>query len=170
MKNILLTLAAALTLVVMVGKFLAVPLLAQARAALVQNVDERGRIPYQSTRNMNTCNGSPDCQLIFGAVPSNKRLVITHFDALVFVSGSGSLQDIFLSVPGTSDRANPEFTASAPGAGGFNGFSSSREVLFYLDTGAGPTVDLQATNGMFGIVTLRGYLVDCTNGCAAIAH
>ena len=171
MKNKLLTLAAALTLVVMVGKFLAVPLLAQARAALVQNVDERGRTPYQSTRDMNTCAGSTNCQLTFGAVPNNKRLVITHFDTLVTVSGSGSLQDIFLSVGGTPDRANPEFTASLPGAGGFNSFISSREVLFYLDAGgASPTVDLQATNGMFGIVTLRGYLVDCTNGCAAIAH
>jgi hypothetical protein len=49
MKNRLLTLAAGLASIAMAGKFFAVPLLAQARAALVQSVDEHGRIPYQST-------------------------------------------------------------------------------------------------------------------------
>src|ERR1039457_5980776 len=83
MKNKLLTLAAGLALVVMAGKFFAVPLLAPVRAALVQNVDEHGRIPYQSPSQGGNCNGVLQCDAFFPAVPNNKRLVITHFDTLV---------------------------------------------------------------------------------------
>jgi hypothetical protein len=47
MKNRLLTLAGVLALLAVVGKFYAEPVWAQARAALVKNIDERGRNPFR---------------------------------------------------------------------------------------------------------------------------
>ncbi len=41
--------AAGVAALTVVGAFTAKPLLAQIKAALVQNVDEPGRIPYQSS-------------------------------------------------------------------------------------------------------------------------
>jgi hypothetical protein len=173
MKNKLLTLAAGLALVVMAGKFFAVPLLAQVRAALVQNVDEHGRIPYQSTSQGGNCNGVLQCDAFFPAVPNNKRLVITHFDTLVFVQNSGSLIYMFLSTaPATfsSNKAYPEFTAGPPYAGD-NTFISSRSVQFYVDAGSAPVVHFNASQGVYPVsLTLTGYLLDCTSGCAAIAQ
>ena len=47
MKNRLITMAGALALLAVVGKFYATPALAKlVRAALVKNVDEKGRSPY----------------------------------------------------------------------------------------------------------------------------
>lgn len=48
MKNRTMMLAGTLMLVAVLGKFYVPPLLAQARAALVKNVDEPGRTPYQA--------------------------------------------------------------------------------------------------------------------------
>ena len=47
MKNKLLTLTGALALLTTFGHFFGKPLLVQVRAALVQNMDEPGRHPYQ---------------------------------------------------------------------------------------------------------------------------
>jgi hypothetical protein len=77
MKNRLLSLAGSLALVAVIGKYYAVPAIAQTvRAAVVKNIDEKGRIPYQE---MSTCL-SPvagiSCAVAFPLVPANKRLVI----------------------------------------------------------------------------------------------
>jgi hypothetical protein len=173
MKNKLLTLAAGLTLVVMAGKFFAVPLLAQVRAALVQNVDERGRIPYQATYLNTTCLGNLfHCDYNFAAIPNNKRLVITHFDAAYQVNNFGGLQDVVLSTAGICcSAAYPEFTAGAPSSGN-NSFSSSRVIEYYVDAGNAVKVHVDATDFIIPIarLTLTGYLLDCTSGCAAIAQ
>jgi hypothetical protein len=77
MKNKLLTFAGALALLATLGHFYAKPLLAQVRAALVQNVDDPGRIPYQGVR---ACffQSNNFCTVNFPPVPAGKRLVITH--------------------------------------------------------------------------------------------
>jgi hypothetical protein len=100
--------AAALTVV---GAFTAKPLLAQIKAALVQNVDEPGRIPYQSSAVF--AQGSPGCAgpgcfsctgtfcaLSFTQIPSNKRLVVTGVFGKVYVNTPGVLEPIQLLVAG----------------------------------------------------------------------
>jgi hypothetical protein len=54
MKNRFMQIAGVLALMAVLGKFYAVPLIAQVRAAVVKNIDEKGRIPYQET-SLGTC-------------------------------------------------------------------------------------------------------------------
>src|ERR1017187_7583386 len=77
MNHKLLKFAGALALLAVLGKFYAVPAIAQAvRAAVIKNIDERGRVPYQATI---TCvSASTVCQYYFPAVPAHSRLVIEY--------------------------------------------------------------------------------------------
>ncbi len=45
------------------------------KAALVKNVDEPGRVPYQSE---NSCSDPFTCAIEFSIVPANKRLVAQY--------------------------------------------------------------------------------------------
>jgi len=72
-----------------VGSYTAKPLLAQIKAALVENIDEPGRNPYSSTVAVNPgkCGvSSTGCVLFFVAVPAGKRLVVTNI-----IGNSGAL-------------------------------------------------------------------------------
>jgi hypothetical protein len=82
MKNKLLTLAAALLLLAVVGKFYAQPVMAQVRAALVQDVDQPARAPFQATVPININNFTYTSV----PIPAGKRLVIDY------VSLSGAAQ------------------------------------------------------------------------------
>src|ERR1700757_351238 len=78
--------------------FFGKPVLASVRAALVQNVDEPGRNPYQETEfDLSCSNGAnPACNVDFAAVPAGKRLVVPHVNGFVDVVG-GTLPNMFLS-------------------------------------------------------------------------
>src|SRR5215475_13967952 len=82
MNNKLLIGATALVLLGTLGHFGARPLLAQIRAALVKNIDEQGRTPYQSSQSCNTP-GNTVCSADLTPVPAGKRLVIQHVSGLV---------------------------------------------------------------------------------------
>lgn len=76
-RNRLLTLACALTLAAVLGKFYAIPAIAQAtRAALVQDRDNPARQPFSAL--VPTANGTASSP----AVPSGMRLIVTdmYFD------------------------------------------------------------------------------------------
>jgi len=62
------------------------PAHAQTRAALVQNMDEPGRNPYQEMKPSTNCLGQTYCRLSYAAVPAGKRLVVTN------ISGSVDLE------------------------------------------------------------------------------
>lgn len=74
MKSKLLTIAAGLLLLAVVGKFYAPPVLAQVRAALVQDVDQPARAPFQVTVNADIKNFT----FTSVPIPSGKRLVIDY--------------------------------------------------------------------------------------------
>lgn len=170
-KNYVLMAAGFGMLSVLAGIFSAGPAIAQAvRAALVSNVDDPGRIPYQSQRACIFSSGS--CVVSFPPVPDGKRLVITHV--------SGSLQDTLpggtlvlgnLSSFGTSIAITVTFTGSS---GGSNYFTFDQSALLFYDARLHPEVTM--TVGAFGqpsnsfaSFTLTGYMLDCTTGpCAAI--
>ena len=78
--------AAAVCALWIVGTFTAKPLLAQIRAAFIQNVDEPGRNPYQETQ-FTVCGGPQNCNFQFAIVPAGKRLVLTHVSGFVDVKG-----------------------------------------------------------------------------------
>jgi hypothetical protein len=82
MKNKLLSFAGALLLLAVLGKFYAKPVLAQVRAALVQDVDQPARAPFQVTVTVNVDNFVETPV----PIPAGKRLVVD------FVSLSGAAQ------------------------------------------------------------------------------
>ena len=78
MRDRTLQLAGILAMLAVIGKYYAVPVLAQVRAALVQNRDEPARNFYAHSLE---CTGGISCVVTFPTVPAGKRLVIQHLNA-----------------------------------------------------------------------------------------
>jgi hypothetical protein len=81
-KTRLLACASGLALLVALGHFGAKPLMAQIRAALVKNVDEPGRTPYQSTASCSV-DLIGECFANFATVPAGKRLIVQHLSGVM---------------------------------------------------------------------------------------
>ena len=118
MKNRLLTFAGALALLAVLGKFYAPPLMAQVRAALVQDVDQPARAPFQLTVpvNINNFNFTPV------TIPTGQRLVIDYVSMSGAAQTAGSyVQPIVIlssSVAGGSSNLYyiaPEQSGTVPG-------------------------------------------------------
>ncbi len=106
------------------GHFYAKPLLA-AVAALVKNVDERGRNPYvqqQTCYIVSTTNGQ--CAAFFPPVPANMRLVIEHVNISidtpnpfqnVDIYGNGSIIETgFLQKQSLDSQGDPIYVQNQP--------------------------------------------------------
>ena len=149
-----------------------------ANPAIVSNMDDPGRIPYQSqgvySPGPTECI-SEGCLLHFGPVPANHRLVVQHLAVrLVFNQAPGQVS---LDYTGTGFGGG---LTSAPAA--FNNLSAGLVILdafelpvqFYVDQSQSFQVSMLAANlGGFlgGSVTATGYMLDCTAApCSAIAH
>ncbi|MBV8728955.1 MAG: hypothetical protein JO336_04010 [Acidobacteriia bacterium] len=112
MKNKLLTLGGAAALLAVVGHYYAKPLMAQVRAALVQNVDEPGRNPF----SLQVQALAPADDFVTFQVPAKQRYVIEQYSV-----GCSQVS----SVAGVSIEANnaPEGVTSGPAyAPGFQFF------------------------------------------------
>ena len=146
------------------------------------NVDNPGRIPYQSTQIADTtCIGtSPSCVVFFPPVPSGHRLVVLHVSGLAGaatkpgqmnigagkqVSGVGGVR-----VNSLTNFAFQPFTVDT---------TFDQSVLMYLDAGDIPGVDAltEEVNGASSVnmtflrINLSGYLLDCSvSKCVPIAH
>ena len=160
MKHKLLTFAGALALLAVLGHFYAVPLMAQIRAALIKNIDEKGRNPYQQS-GATDCTGLGLCDLAFPAVPAGKRLVVEHVSGNFNPNPGAAMNAIFLegaggfavfSFPGSS-MATPQLVAV------------NQPVLAYFESGQTPFIRVAwnstANTGAFSAV-ITGYLVDLT--------
>jgi len=159
-KNRLITMAGALALLVVVGKFYATPALAQVvRAALVKNVDEKGRSPYmQFQPRVCSRNSTKSCDVVFPPVPAGKRLVLEHLNAGINFATSGVrfagvliAQDSGLSVFPTRPSGDPNLTIV------------NEPTLLYFEAGQTPTFRIGVNNDADVPVvtaTLSGYLVD----------
>src|SRR5258708_651380 len=87
-------LAAGVAAIAVVGSFTARPVIAQIKAAFVQNVNEPGLNPYQYyvsfkqgfvfPNGAGACNGAI-CSFTLPAVPAGKRLVVTNITGNIFV-------------------------------------------------------------------------------------
>jgi hypothetical protein len=133
---------------------------------LALNVNDPGRIPYQSNR-VGFCGGA-QCSATFPAVPSHQRLVVQHFSADVgwSVVPSTVIATLGFSTVGFSS------VFLAPLSGTTSSFD--QPVLVYFDGGQTPVATVSAVGVgtvVGGDFHLTGYLLDCSIApCAAIAQ
>ena len=162
MKHRLLTFAGALALLAVLGKFYAVPAIAQAvRAAVVKNIDERGRTPYQTIL---LCNGLNSCVSAAGiAVPAHSRLVIEHVSGFAQFPESQQINGILL----LSSASRSYIVATyLEDYGGYYNYGFDQPHLFYVEAGDAPVLQLAVsgapTAGQFAEVQcqISGYIVD----------
>jgi hypothetical protein len=160
MRNRLLTFAGLLALLAVIGKFYATPLMAQVRAALVKNIDEKGRIPYMQSGFTSCSSGSSVfCDITFPVVPANKRLVLMHVSANIGMS-AGGVNGTFLLAGGNNTFSLPGRSMATPSLIGVN-----ENVLAYFESGSIPiyrvVFDSASDIGAVSSV-ISGYLVDLT--------
>jgi len=176
-KNYVL-MAAGVAALTLVGAFTAKPLLAQIKAALVQNVDEPGRSPYSSASNFtnSSCSGVL-CVIRFTPVPAGKRLVVTNLTGQINVGAPGVVSFLILDAPAsalsTHSTALIPTTLLAGTVNGSNRLGVTATLLAFFSAGDEPAASVLATTGISqeGLLTLSGYLVDCTSSsCAALVH
>jgi hypothetical protein len=151
----------------------AIPASAQVRPAMVKNVDEPGRVPYQQTIEFSAggtdCSGSL-CLVPFSEVPAGKRLVVEHVTALLAVAGGGTVQMFMFGTGGVTNTGNvfvilPAFVDTGFDAFGTTFWAIDRPVKVYFGPGKTPTLKIiVSTNlGIVSNVSLHGYLIDATN-------
>ena len=138
----------------------------------VSNVDDPGRIPYQSSIETSSCNGVSFCEFRFPAVPEGHRLVIQHVSARLRMPADPTFVEVAV-------QQSSFFAPFAGVTSGFQFFDSAfdQPVLLYVDAGVAPFAlaglgSSNFTNTGVGsqIMTLTGYLLDCTaSPCAQIA-
>jgi hypothetical protein len=127
MKNKLLTLAGVLALLGVLGKFYARPVMAQVRAALVQDIDQPARAPFQASVQL-TFGGTVQVPV---SIPSGERLVVESVNvsgggfsagggvqpvALLEAGVAGNPVVNYYFAPSESPLANDEFYGSWPAA------------------------------------------------------
>jgi hypothetical protein len=160
MRNRLWTLAGTLALLAVLGKFYAKPLMAQVKAAIVQDRDSKARNIYQAVNN---CFNVPNpCQVTFAAVPAGKRLIIEQVSALVTLptAAGSSLADVELR--GASVFQFLPLVAAPGNFGGQVQYSTNQTVLASYDAGQVPEVDTFVASGSTFTVlaSISGYMID----------
>jgi hypothetical protein len=157
------------------------PALAQlVKAALVKNVDERGRVPYEEEVVCSDFTFFSDCTVEAAAVPPAKRLVIEHvsMDLLLVAAQSGPTPR-----PRSVTMSGNEFTIvgqqffrqqflapsllSADSTLGpvFAHYAANQAVLTYYESGQKPKLSVSSdavlnTNLSIVRATFSGYFVD----------
>jgi hypothetical protein len=153
MKTKLLTSAASLALIAVLGHSYAPPLLAQVRAALIKNIDEKGRTPYQADSSCIPTLPQIACAALFPVVPAGRRLVIEYVNA-EFHLAEGFQPAASLSIVNTTAAYTlPSFFRFN------NDYGVSSPVLVYVEAGQ------QAGFNPIGDVPqahITGYLLDLT--------
>jgi hypothetical protein len=165
--------AAFVVSVVGVSALLSEQAIAQIRAALVKNVDEPGRAPYQQMVEFNqvagfgaNCPVSTVCIVSFAPVPAGKRLLVEHVTLLIngfqptFVSfGDGNL----LNVQNVA-IVKPDF-AQGPSNTGGQSWLMDRVIRVYFEAGATPKLKVGTTafSNHSSNASLHGYLIDAAN-------
>jgi hypothetical protein len=150
------------------------PLLAQIKAAFVENVDEPGRSPYSSTTTFNPAKCDLNailCLAEFTAVPAGKRLIATNLTGRIDVQTPGVIFDFTLSVD--NQVTVPTTLLAGVNRSGANMIGVNAPLLAFAGAGSTPSVFMESgtQTGSFRL-TLSGYLVDCTasSTCAALVH
>src|SRR5579872_1786447 len=155
--------AGALVLLAVLGKFYAVPLAAQVRAAIVQDRDSKARNVYQGVESCFTV--SNPCVIPFNTVPAGKRLIVEQVSALATLptAAAGAIADIELR--GANGSGVFQFLPVVPSIGNFGGqaqYTTNQTVLASYDAGQTPNVDTFVASGSTFTVlaSISGYMID----------
>jgi len=152
------------------------------RAALVKNIDEPARNPYQvyitALPAVNGPCGSNFCEYALTPVPANKRLVITNVSMRIVPSASNiTVQDVRLylccdvNFHITSSYTFPYIAALYPSdnltVGGVSAYVINEQLHWYVEAGQTPRITFHTSGGgLSGYeeerVLVSGYLVDLT--------
>jgi hypothetical protein len=147
---------------------LANPAWGQPPTRSVKNVDEKGRVPYQTTQLIITSTCSFNSILYFcdhtlPAVPAGKRLVVEHITMFAALASGvpDSLRFLNPVSNGTLFWVQPTFTPRAiDSAHSF----LDRPVHVYYEPGQSPMIRLQTTGQPVSVeFTVHGYLIDAEN-------
>ena len=169
MKHRVMTMAGAFALLAVLGKFYAIPAVAQAiRAAVVKNIDEPGRNKYQATVQ---CTGAifghyDFCQAYGTPVPAGSRLVVQNVDLnVIYESPNARLSSVLLSTDATHTH---NLNGGSLTFDGFtNSYSLNANLVDYVEAGQTPSLqftlagDTSGGSILFGSVT--GHLVNLNN-------
>jgi hypothetical protein len=153
MKNKLFTFAGALAALAILGHVYAQPLLAQVRAALVKNIDEHGRTPYQQFVFCQPA-GPSFCQAVLPAVASHSRLVIEYVSA-----------DIDSTTPPRMNLVNNTpfqvwyFNAVPFGPTTQAEYVVAQPMTAFFEAGQTPSFGVSGSNPSAAVM-ISGYLVD----------
>jgi len=164
MKNRLFTLAGALALLAVTGKFYAVPAFADAiktvAATMVQDRDSHARNFYEPW-NLNCGYATGICSLDLTPVSAGKRLVIDHMTGFVSNSGPTDLYRISLWIKGSTPVAYIPFNPSHLTFNNLYDSAFSQQIFAVFDAGQTPHIDVQSTGGAFAWqATVSGYMID----------
>lgn len=158
MKNKLLTFAGALALVAVLGKFYAQPLMAQVRAAMVQDVDQPARAPFQVVVpiNINNFNFAPV------TIPSGKRLVIDYISMSGAAQTAGAyVQPIILVQASVAGGPAVNYYYGPQQSGASGEYYHSEQARIYADTLAvGPAFSGYTPTFMAFNVVISGHLIN----------
>lgn len=149
-----------------------------ASPAIVSDMDDPGRIPYQAQLAGSTgsqCSSSYDCTFRFAPVPTGHRLVVQHVSAYIQVKSGSAPAEVRV---GSQCCTYSQFPVTVQ-VGGDLPFD--QPVLAYLDGGETPVVDVVFGSASAGVNTsdpassqtmyLFGYLLDCNAApCSAIVR
>lgn len=144
--------------------------------AITLSADRATRIPYQSSRILNTCSGLQNCAFpAFTAVPAGYRLVVQNVSGFFnLTTGSPAVAGYLENFHLPNDNV---WGLNAPTGGtGFNGESFAglnQNVTAVFDTGEFPFVVIYGNflGGFNQIVNVSGYLENCSVvGCPGVQH
>jgi hypothetical protein len=164
LKNRLVTLAGTLALFAVVGKFYAIPALADsvktAVVTIIQDRDSRARNYYQQW-NLSCGYSIGSCNIDLPAVPAGKRLVIDHISGFVLTGGANDLWRVALWAKGQTPLAYVPFNPSRPNNTNTYSTMFAQEIFAVFDTNQIPSIQIDATGGAFAWQgTASGYMID----------
>jgi hypothetical protein len=161
MKNRLITLAGALALAAVLGKFYAVPAFGQVRAALMQDRDNKARNYYQTT-NLSCGYALNLCSTDLPVVPAGKRLVIEHISGEADTSGPNDLYRASLWTKNQSVSAYLEFGPAILTPNNLYARPFNQVVFAAFDAGQTPQLTLQTTGNVAFAwqAVITGYMID----------
>jgi hypothetical protein len=168
MTKRLVSFSSVLLLLATLGHFYAKPLMAQIKAALVQNVDEPGRNPYLSTAQLAPIcvqQGSDNCVLVFAAPPAGKRLVLTNITGNIYPQTPGIVPILRLNVVAAGRTVEQVYIPTFLEAGTYFsrniiGVNAQLNVFSEPDINGSPLVEIFATTELIEAhLALSGYLV-----------
>lgn len=152
--------------------------LAQVRPALVKNLDEPGRAPFQFyagvARGETGCGGNY-CTISLPAVPANKRLVITNVAVTIHMEAGATVQDLTLYIKPGADvlsQITLPYNPSNYPADPISTYNPRRyvvneRVLWFVEAGQAPKIDFHTSGGNLSTdwrnrFLVTGYYIDLT--------